>query len=115
MIKCPLCQILIDDSGSIESIACPNCWMPTTAPYFKCYFEQNIFSGYACNIMIDNQLYGIDSFYYLDNPLTKIIIRSNTDATWNNLYHFDEFTPLPHNKQEIEKIIRRIINLKAFL
>lgn len=118
MIKCPLCQQIISFMND-KSIVCSNCCNVLAAPYFKIYIENGNIISYGSNIIINEKLYGLDSYKpHCRSSLfgwTKIIVRNDTHSSWESFYQFNDFTPIPSNKQNFEKFIQRIINLKAFL
>jgi hypothetical protein len=67
--------------------------------------------NYSFNIVIDNKMYGLDSYKYIPQTIVMAVV----NGFGKNLMTISTFTPLPKTKESLEYIIRRILNLKAFL
>lgn len=107
---CPICQNQIPEPfGKFpKSSRCDDC-------NFVCSFRDASYQIelYRIDIKIGDIKYGFDSYSetYGGYPTTYIMDLNDNDFN----IELDFFVPLPNNREEVEKYITRILNLKAFL
>jgi hypothetical protein len=114
-IICPLCQT------TINSINCPECKKVRVkfkntvdySPAFSCHYSGGKVNYYQINIVIDGQLYGYDSYQTIESHTD--ILFSDSNGLLMLLKRFDGFTQIPESREDIERAIKRVLNLKAFL
>jgi hypothetical protein len=110
---CPFCKFSIFEKGP-----CPKCIKTQfkqtrfSCPFFDFYTKNNELHFYQINIEVDGNLYGFDS--YKEGPSTNIVACSS-EGKWTLLTRLNYFTPVPKSKEEVETVIKRLFNLKAFL
>lgn len=100
MITCPICsQNLKKSQEDLDRLFCYNDRFVTN--YSLDFYKITLFAN--------NTTYRIESFIK-ENKSTLFIVNDKFTKMDLNFY-----IPIPKNKEDIENIIKRILNLKAFL
>jgi hypothetical protein len=120
--KCPLCTsnlVTPNKAVFIQEYYCPH-HNYDGSPYVDDFFERancnvdmriNEIVSYSINIAIDNHMYGFDTNSVF--PRTSILFVK--DRMFQKLITLKDFTSFPNSRDDIEHVIKRIINLKVFL